>query len=162
MVKIASKIEKLIRTNTALVFLCVISIGVLILLVQDSENNNLPTKEISVDSTKINDSAQALELSPLKNMPDPSKFGSFTYKIDESVTVSSKCEDVYYVTIIYPMDVDYRTDLLSAKYNSAVQCIKGKSYNDILDLSGKGLIEGAKYYVVHASQAKKGSWYGPY
>lgn len=183
MAKIASKIEKLIRTNMALVFLCIISIGVLVLVVKNSGDDKSSVKTIVAgsvsnvgggsddlaDITSPNESddlakssTQSLALSPLRNMPDSSKFESFTYLVGDSIKVSSKCNDVYYVVIIYPEEIDYRIDLLSSKYNSATTCIKGKSYTDSVDLSGKGLVEGAKYYVVHASQAKKGSWYGPY
>lgn len=179
--KITPQIKRLLRTNLALTFLCIISIGILVLIWKSPKVDftEMGTVEgnLSVgitDAVSRNDSVfdydrendgsstQALALSPLRNMPAPTKFKSFTYETDDAITVSLDCNDAYYVVIIYPLEVDYRIDLLSAKYNSAVPCIKGKSYQEKIELTGKGFVVGEKYYIIRASQAKKGGWHDPY
>ncbi len=100
--------------------------------------------------------------SPLKNMPAPSTFKSFVYKKGGTISVSLLCKDVYAVVLIFPATIDYRSDPLSAIYNTATPCIKNETYKEIISLDPLKLQQGAHYYDITASQGKKGAWYDPH
>lgn len=148
----SSYIERLLRTNIVLFLLCVISIAMLISLVRQDEIG------INRDQQK----RSSHEFNIYSNMPKPSSFDTFTYHTNNKVSITSICRDVYYVIVIYPLTVDYREDLLSAKYNSAIKCNKGEKYDEYISLDNMGLVDGNEYYIIHATQADTGSWYDPY
>ncbi|MEK7641697.1 MAG: hypothetical protein AAB365_01760 [Patescibacteria group bacterium] len=168
--RITKKIEALIRTNTALFFLCIISIGVLVLIWRGQgagdrlESNQDSTAQVPVVAAlNAGDQKNEQVIAPaFKGMPDPESYTSFVYEGEESLSVSIKCTDDFSVVMIFPMEVDYRSDVLSARYNSAEPCVKGVARTGKISIRGFGLEEGHEYYVVKASQGKKGMWHDPY
>ncbi|MEN9913166.1 MAG: hypothetical protein RLY66_574 [Candidatus Parcubacteria bacterium] len=171
MVRITSKIEKLLRTNTALVFLCVISIGVLVIVFRgngsrgDSTKSDVEVKTISgtVHEGEVVETNSAPAIAEaFRGMPEPSSYTSFVYEGDQNISITTKCNDDFSVIMIFPIEIDYRSDVASARYNSAEQCIAGKQKTEKVSISGFGFEDGHEYYIVKASQGKKGMWHDPY
>ncbi len=174
MVKIVPNIEKLLRTNTALVFLCVISIGVLILLFRHSSNKEPVVAPIitpisstvgqssDFSSVGVEDLVPSLSASPFRNAPAPEALPTFVFKGQATAKTSFTCTDVYDVALIYPMSIDYRLYPLSSLYNRATPCAKGTTLSQTISLEHVRTETGSTYYIVRAHQGKKGGWYAPY
>jgi hypothetical protein len=162
-------IATLLRTNTALLFLCIISLGVLYIAVHQSQESSTPVQEqkiIASTSGNSSDSStptpeQALALSPLRNMPVPSTFTSFLYSGQKEFSLPITCKDSYAVTLLFRATVDYRIDTLSAIYNNAAPCVSSKAATTTIPLSSS-LIQGERYYVIRASEGSHGMWHDPY
>ena len=98
----------------------------------------------------------------LAAFPDPSTFDSFQYHPDMGTTTAKgTCTDARIALLIFRSGDDYRVDPRAAIFNSAFPCIKGKPYEIPIPLAPLRLIEGTKYYLIHAPQ-DKGAWYNPY
>jgi hypothetical protein len=171
MAKIVPNIEKLLRTNTALIFLCVISIGVLVILFRRDDAAKpvaapviVGTEQGSNPSVNANgdEIVPSLAASPYRNAPAPEKLPSFTFKDQSTVETSFTCTDTYDVALIYPISIDYRLYPLSSLYNRATACVKGATEKRVISLEKVRVEIGMEYYIVRAHQGKKGSWYGPY
>lgn len=172
------KIGRLIRTNVALAALCIIAIGALVSMFRSHEVARQSDASAGASGASPVISGQPLggapaaakedplAHSPFRSMPAPSTFSSFAYKPGGKVAVSGTCADAYRVIMIFSADVDYRADPLSAVYNDAASCSAGHPFVEYLDLSGYAAIDqagaGARYYIVRASEGKRGSWYAPY
>jgi hypothetical protein len=161
-------IVQLLRSNAALLLLCFIAICVFGILLrghpapQASENSASSfVPSMSAQTASAPSAPENLAYSPLKNMPSPSTFKSFVYKKGAVFSVSSLCKDVYITVLIFPVSIDYRSDPLSASYNTATPCTKNQTYSGIINLDSLNLELGANYYVITASQGKKGTWYDP-
>ncbi len=174
-----SRISSLLRTNTALILLCIISVGVLALLARgpqrSGEINTVPAKTMVIDSgnfgqNKSEDGASGVApapggipaSSPFKNMPAPATFHEFIFHATSTLAVQLTCSDVYSVVMVFPKDVDYRSDILSAKYNAALPCTKGVVSTSIIDLSLHSMKEGESYYFIRAQEGTSGLWHDPY
>lgn len=165
--KMYSNIERLLRTNTALAALCIISIGVLFILIRGSDS--VPSSSTKPETMVIGGQhsftsptpEQALSASPLRHMPSPSKFTSFVYKGEKQFEINVVCKDAYYVILMFSNEVDYRTDTLSALYNTAERCTMKKSYRIAIPLT-QHLTIGASYYIIRADEGAYGTWYDPY
>lgn len=164
---ITSRIEKLIRTNTALVLLCIISVGVLVLVWRDSApaSSGDVSPRISIEQSSQRQQAPDPEpeiAAAFRGMPEPASFNSFVYEGEETLSVSTKCSDEFSVIMIFPANIDYRVDVASARYNSAQQCVRGQVATERITASGFGFEVGQSYYIVKASQGRKGMWHDPY
>ena len=175
MAKIAPQIEKLLRTNTALAFLCIISIGILILLLRHSDptkQTSTPTHDPVVVSTGesthpspvVTDEelVPSLAASPFREGPVPGKLPTFVFAGQTTVKTTFTCTDVYDVALIYPTSIDYRLYPLSSLYNRATACTKGTTASRTISIENMRTEVGMTYYIVRAHQGKKGSWYDPY
>jgi hypothetical protein len=170
----ATKIDKerivsLLRSNAALLLLCFIAICVLGILLrghpappasENSASSFVPS--MSAQTASAPSAPENLAYSPFKNMPSPSAFKSFVYKKGGILSVSSLCKDLYVVVLIYPVSIDYRSDPLSASYNTATLCTKNQTYRGTINLDSLQLDPGASYYVITGSEGKKGTWYDPH
>jgi hypothetical protein len=172
MARITSKIEKLLRTNTALVLLCVISIGVLIIVFRgngsrsgsiQSDLSDVKTISGTVHEGEVVETNSAPAIAEaFRGMPEPSSYTSFIYEGDQNISITTKCADEFSVVMIFPIEIDYRSDVASARYNSAEQCVIGKQKTEKVSIGGFGFEDGHEYYIVKASQGKKGMWHDPY
>lgn len=98
----------------------------------------------------------------LSGFPDPSTFDSFQYHSDMGTTTArGTCTDTRIALLIFRGGDDYRADPRAAVYNSAFPCTKGVEYEIPIVLGPLRLVEGTKYYLIHAPQ-DKGAWYNPY
>lgn len=164
-----SRISKLIRTNTALVFLCVIAIGVFIMTIRKNTDIEEPVRPapvvVSNSQTPTSTGSvldQLPESSPLKRAPSPDSFEKFFYSGQATTSAIFNCNDAYDVLLIYPVDIEYRVSSLSSVYNRAFACTLNASTTRVIDLSSVTLHASTTYYLVRAHQGLKGSWYGPY
>lgn len=177
MARATSTIEKLLRTNTALVFLCVISIGVLMLLFRHAKTEEpapviapviapvtVPAEQASGAMNTVNNEEQVppLASSVFRNGPVPDTLPTFIFKGQPTVKTTFTCTDVYDVALIYPMSIDYRLYPLSSLYNRATACKNGVTTSKTISLENVRTEIGSRYYIVRAHQGKKGSWYNPY
>jgi len=161
------KINSLLRTNTALILLCIISVAVLAILVRERDDgvvrvgDNAPAIIPAIQSPVSSGSAPA-RTTLLRDMPDQATYQSFVYEMGKDISVSGICQDVYRVLLIFPKDIDYRRDPMSARYNTATACTLGKPYSETVSLESSRLQPGAEYYYIQAAEGERGAWYGPY
>ncbi len=159
-----ARVSALLRTNIALALLCVISVAVVYQAfkkeAETPEGSTLaPVVAASAIATKDGSAHPAVVA--LKDMPAPDTYRQFTYAEGMALPVSGTCADLYRVTLIFPLSVDYRSDPLSAKYNTAEACEKGSRYADTLDLAALHLTAGGRYYVIQADEGAIGLWHDP-
>ncbi len=95
-------------------------------------------------------------------MPLPETFESFVYQGEKTRHISTTCADMFDVIMIFPQQIDYRSDVLSARYNSALSCVIGETKMNEINMEGFGFQSGHTYYVVRASQGQEGLWHNPY
>lgn len=176
MAKFPGKIENLLRTNTALLLLCIISIGVLFLLIRHDDAGDkgsdidLSAKKITIDPTQATEDDLASEdplaalpaSSPLKHAPAPGTFQEFVFYGQSELGISFTCSDTYHVALIYPSTIDYRLNPLSALYNRAFPCTMNGSTTESISLVDRPFQASTTYYIVRAHQGKQGTWHGPY
>ncbi len=98
--------------------------------------------------------------------PEPSELQTIDYrngKINngENFQITGDCHDAYLTILIFPAEVDYRSDLTKAIFNKALPCQAGQKFTyDITKDSFLNYPEG-NYYVIMADQGKDGTWYNP-
>ena len=78
-----------------------------------------------------------------------------------TTTAKGTCTDTHIALLIFKAGDDYRIDPRAAIYNVGFPCTKGKPYTIEIPLLNLHLIEGTKYYLIHAPQ-DTGAWYNPY
>jgi hypothetical protein len=168
-----SRISKLIRTNTALALLCIISVGVLLLLLRqrDSLSRTAQTQQAAVEKSVApipveQSSPSPLDRlpasSPLKHAPAPGTFESFVFYGQATTSATLVCQDNYGVVLIYPSTLDYRLNPLSFLYNRAMLCARDATSTQLISFEHVRLEASSTYYIVRAHQGKQGSWYNPY
>lgn len=98
----------------------------------------------------------------LSKFPDPTTYTSFQYRADlGTTTAKGTCTDTHVALLIFKSGDDYRVDPRAALYNVGFPCTKGTKYSIDIPLTDLHLIEGTKYYLIHAPQ-DTGAWYNPY
>ena len=169
----SSRIGQLLRTNTALILLCVISIGVLFLVFHKNAGNEeaavatkAPVPQVVQSPVSPTPSAPqaAMPSDPtFSNMPATTTFISFLYQSpDETITAKGTCADAYGVILLFPASIDYRQNPGSASYNVATPCTIGQGFSQKIVLGDYHLTFGGRYYMVRASEGNKGTWHDPY
>jgi hypothetical protein len=168
-----SRISKLLRTNTALVLLCVIAICALIYTLKGRDGEEQipvahPTPTIAPVSTGSSENSiqdimdQVPESSPLKHAPARETFAQFVFQGQATTSVALECTDIYDVVLIYPMNIEYRATPVGSVYNRAFPCQKNTSMTRTIDVSMAPLHASTTYYIIRAHQGMRGTWYGPY
>ena len=167
-----SRIGKLLRTNTALILLCIISIGVLYLVFHraGSESAAIDSKAPTphVVQSPVSDAPSAPQAAipsdpQFADMPATTTFMSFIYQSpDEAITATGTCADAYGVVLLFPSSIDYRSNPAGWSYNIATACSMGQEFSQKIGLSAYHLVLGGRYYMVRASQGNKGTWHDPY
>jgi hypothetical protein len=95
----------------------------------------------------------------LAGYPDPMKF--LTFEVPGPLkNISTTCQDTYLTILVYPREIDYRTDLSAAVVNQAYACASGELRNITLDAEIYGLAQG-EYYIIVADQGASGAWHNP-
>ena len=123
---------------------------------QKTENHNYNISS-NIDVKKGKENTDIV----LKNMPDPKKFQTFTYKNQDSIEIKIECDDIFSTILIYNSKTDYRYDPLNAKLNTAYPCEKSTLKKEI-HLEKNNFQVGEEYYIIRAQQSKTGMWYNPY
>lgn len=163
-----TRIDGLVRSNIALAALCVISLGILTAAVHRSSADNgqaTTSTGMAIQTGQVR--TRAISSMPsngvdLKDMPPPSSFQSFIYQPGADLPIDGRCADTYQVVMIFPELSDYRSDPLSAKYNTAEPCVQGQPYSETIDLDALKLEVGNSYYVVKADEGTTGPWTNPH
>ena len=166
-----SRINDLVRSNVALMLLCVISIGVLVLILRErgavdarqaEVAKNIPSHVISSASEEPSTPLPTVSDPDWARLPTPDAFESFMYSGQEDLNETLRCDDAYATVLIYPFSIDYRANHAGYVYNQAFPCAKGGDFEQAISLKDLRLTASTTYYLIHASQGSSGTWYNPY
>lgn len=105
---------------------------------------------------------QKVNLKTPEKLPESAKFKTFSYdkNIGKIISISGRCSDTYYTTLVFAAPDDYKKNPAAAKINRASECPANGNFETQFDLKDYNLSSGEYYFFV-ADQGKIGTWYNP-
>jgi hypothetical protein len=129
-----------------------------------SPSAGAPAPAVSVQSANV---APGQQIDPdFAKFPPPAQFRTFVYNQNgfnklSTLSISSMCNAAYMAILIFPVAVDYRSDIDAAVYNDAFPCTAGQTFTLAITTSDIATAPFGTYYFIVADQEKSGAWYNP-